>query len=83
MFESTCHFETLAISFTPHCLWLSEETLKAVGPFYLVCMTVEVKSPNTGVNMKPDVDSLMTHCRSVHDAAMSVLLITLQGNTVE
>ena len=33
-------FGTLAILFTPLCQWqcLSEETLKAVGPFYLVSM---------------------------------------------
>ena len=37
--------ETLAISFTPLCQCLSEETLKAVGPFYLVSMPGEVKYP--------------------------------------
>ena len=31
-------FGTLAILFTPLCKCLSEETLKAVGPFYLVSM---------------------------------------------
>ena len=37
-FESACFcFHTCcAISFTPHCLCLSEETLKAIGPFCLV-----------------------------------------------
>ena len=40
-FKTTCcHFETWAISFTPLCLCLSEETLKAIGPFYLVSNTV-------------------------------------------
>ena len=37
--ESHCgqlRFGTLAIPFTPPCQCLSEETLKAVGPFYLV-----------------------------------------------
>ncbi len=29
------HFGTLAVPFTPHCQCLSEETLKAVGPFYI------------------------------------------------
>ena len=43
--------ETLAISFTPLCQCLSEETLKAVGPFYLVSMTGEVKDPTQGVNV--------------------------------
>ena len=37
------HFRTLAIPFTPLCQCLSEETLKAVGPFYLVSMPREVK----------------------------------------
>ena len=37
--------ETLAISFTPLCQCLSEETLKAVGHFYLVSMPGEVKYP--------------------------------------
>ena len=34
------------------CLYLclSEETLKAVGPFYLVSMPGEVKYPTQGVN---------------------------------
>ena len=36
-------FKTWAISFTPLCLCFSEETLKAVGPFYIVSMPGEVK----------------------------------------
>ena len=32
------HFEAWATSFTPVCLCLLEETVKAVGPFYLVSM---------------------------------------------
>ena len=35
----------LAISFTPLCQCLSEETLKAVVPFYLVSMPGEIKDP--------------------------------------
>ena len=36
----------------PHiCLCLSEETLKASGPFYLVSMPGEVKDPTQGVNV--------------------------------
>ena len=36
----------------PHiCLCLSEETLKADGPFYLVSMPGEVKDPTQGVNV--------------------------------
>ena len=49
-FESHCgklRFGTLAISFTPLCQCLSEETLKAVGPFYLVSMPGEVKDPTS------------------------------------
>ena len=34
-------------------LCLSDETLKAVGPFYLVSMPGEVKDPTQGVNVKP------------------------------
>ena len=40
-FESNCgklRFGPLAIPFTPLCQCLLEETLKAVGPFYLVSM---------------------------------------------
>ena len=46
-FESHCgqlRFGTLA---TPPCQCLSEETLKAVGPFYLVSMPGEVKDPTS------------------------------------
>ena len=52
VFESTnCCFETWAIFFTPLCLCLSEETLKAVCTFYLVSMPGEVKDPRQWVNM--------------------------------
>ena len=40
-------FGTLAIPFTPPCQCLSDETLKAVGPFYLVSMPGEVKDPTS------------------------------------
>ena len=33
------------------CVCLSEETLKADGPFYLVCLPGEVKDPTQGVNV--------------------------------
>ena len=52
-FESRCgknfslRFGTLAIPFTPPCQCLSDETLKAVGPFYLVSMPGEVKYPTS------------------------------------
>ena len=38
-------------------LCLSDETLKAVGPFYMVSMPGEVKYPTQGVNVSPVVDS--------------------------
>ena len=41
-------FGTLAILFTPLCQCLSEETLKAVGPFYLVSMPGKVKYSHRG-----------------------------------
>ena len=44
-------FETWASSLAPHCLCFSDETLKAVGPFYLVSMPGEVKDPTQGVNV--------------------------------
>ena len=51
-FNPTCrHFDTSAISYTSHYLCLSEETLKAGGPFYLVYMPGEVKAPTLGVNV--------------------------------
>ena len=43
----TFRFGTLAIPFTPPCQCLSDETLKAVGPFYLVSMPGEVKDPTS------------------------------------
>ena len=51
-FKATCcRFKTWAISFTPLCSCLSEDTLKAVGPFYMVSMPGEVKYPTQGVNV--------------------------------
>ena len=43
----TFRFGTLAIPFAPPCQCLSDETLKAVGPFYLVSMPGEVKDPTS------------------------------------
>ena len=44
---------------SPHiCLCLSEETLKAGGPFYLVFMPGGVKDPTQGVNVSPILDLL-------------------------
>ena len=42
------HSEAWAISFTPLSLCLPEETVRAVGPFYLVSMPGEVKDPMQG-----------------------------------
>ena len=45
---------------SPHiCLCLSEDTLKADGPIYLVSMPGEVTYPTQGVNVQPVVDSLI------------------------
>ena len=55
--------------FNPLCLYLSEDTLKVVGPFYLVLMPGEEKDLIQGA-------SLMSHCRSIHDMARSILLTT-------
>ena len=41
-------FGTLAIPFTPLCQCLSKETLKAVGPSYLVAMPEGAKYPTQG-----------------------------------
>ena len=49
------HFVT--ISFTPLCHSISEDTLKAVGPYYLLSMPGEVKHSTQGVNVQPVVDS--------------------------
>ena len=38
---------SLAIPFTPLCQCLSDETVKAVGPFYLVSMPGDVKDPTS------------------------------------
>ena len=38
----------LPIPFTPLCQCLSEETLKAVDPFYLMSMPEEVNIPHMG-----------------------------------
>ena len=43
----TFRFVTLAIPFTPLCQCLSDETLNAVGPFYLVSMPGDVKDPTS------------------------------------
>ena len=51
-FKTTCcRFKIWANLFTPLCSCLSEETLKAVGPFYLMSMPGEVKDPTQGVNV--------------------------------
>ena len=49
-FDSHCgdfEFGTLAIPLTLLFQCLSDETLKAVGPFYLVSMPGEVKDPTS------------------------------------
>ena len=50
---------------SPHiCLCLSEETLKAGGPFYLVSIPGEVKDPTKGLNVQPIVNSLILERRT-------------------
>ena len=50
--SNCCCFRTGVISFTYFaCIDHLEETLKAVGPFYLVSMPGEVKDPTQGVNV--------------------------------
>ena len=44
-------FGSLAIPFTQICQFISEETLKSVGPSYLVSMPVEVKYPTQMCNL--------------------------------
>ena len=45
---------------SPHiCPYLSQETLKAGGPFYLVSIPAEVKDPTQEVNVQPVVGSLI------------------------
>ena len=44
-------FGNFAIPFTLLCQCLSEETLKAVGPFYLVSVAGQVKDPTREVNV--------------------------------
>ena len=44
---NTFLFRTLAIPFTPLFQCLSDETVKAVGPFYMVSMPGEVKDPTS------------------------------------
>ena len=52
LFEYTCcRFEAWEVSFIPLCLCLSDETLSAVDPFYLVSMPGEVKDPTQGVHV--------------------------------
>ena len=44
---NTFLFGTLAIPFTPLCQCLSDESVKSVGPFYLVSMPWELKYPTS------------------------------------
>ena len=44
---ATYILDIITIPFTPLCQCLSEETLKAVGPFYMVSMPGEVKDPTS------------------------------------
>ena len=62
-------FGTLAILFTPLCQCLSEETLKAASPFYLVSMPAEVEYPS---------GDKCVDCRGInHSYGRIILKITL------
>ena len=69
-------FEAWAISFTPLslCPCLSEETVKAVGPFYLVSMPGEVKDPMQG-------NETTLVCFKIN-VLSSVLLVLLDSNII-
>ena len=56
-FDSTSVISKLGQFYSPHFACLSEETLKTIGPFYLVSMPEEVKDPTQG-NGKNVMDSL-------------------------
>ena len=84
-------FEAWAISFTPLCLCLSEETVKAVGPSYLVSMPGEVKYPTQGNGKKhvmdsiaPERDSLISASTVLRTAgsASAVLCTTCSASAV-
>ena len=64
----------LAISFTPLCQCLSEETLKAVGPFYLVSMPGEVKDP-TSLHWK------CVTCRGLHHPLLETTRHVIMDHT--
>ena len=49
-------FEAWPISFTPLCLCLSDETVKAVGSFCLVSMPGEVKDLTQGNGKKTTLE---------------------------
>ena len=57
-FEITSTIWKLGQFHSPHYACHSEETVKAVGPFYLVSMPGEVKDPTQGNGKKTVMDSL-------------------------
>ena len=50
--NNCCRFETWEISSTPLCPYRSDETLNAVGRFYMLSMPVEVKDPHREIQKK-------------------------------
>ena len=60
--RKTFRFGTLAIPFTPLCQCLSEETLKAVGPFYLVSMPDSVLPRRFWVGAAPSPPDCAPTC---------------------
>ena len=53
-FDSTSAISKLEQFCSPHFACLSEETVKAFGPFYLVSMSEEVKDPTQGNGKRMD-----------------------------
>ena len=72
--ETTCcRFKTWAISFTPLCPCLSEDTLKAFGPFCLVSMPGEVKDPTQGNKKTIVVDSVSLITLVISNSKLTIL----------
>ena len=87
-FKTTCCcFKIWAISFTPLCLCLLEETVKAVGASYLVSMPGEVKDSTQGNGKKPVVDSVLLRELVISVSKLTILppslaVISCKGSTL-
>ena len=63
--------KNLALNIRDSSMCLSDETPKAVGPFYLVSMPGEVKYPTQGVNVYPIVGSCLMKANSLNHSSVS------------